>query len=409
MGIPTCKPVHEGARACADRRDDRGKAPRLLGSVVAAGIFFLSFLTFAGSSAFATNSIRVAYFHSDLSRDGPGLLLRDIVSGKDAQIAAVVAVIRAVRPDVLVLADFDFDASHAALTAFASRLEAADLPYPHRFSRAPNSGRASGFDLDRDGRFGRPQDSWGFGEFAGQGGIALLSRFPIVGTESRDFSGLPWRDLPGKNLPEIEGEAFYPADVRDQMPLSYTVHWDVALRLPSGEHVRIWTYHATPPVFDGPEDRNGLRNRDETAFWLAYLAGRVGGGATDDPFVILAGANLDPADGDGRPEALLELQSHPRVQDPRPASRGAVEASRLQGGANAGQKGDPALDTADWPDDPGPGNLRVDYVLPSRDWEVLDAGVFWPASDDPTRTLIGRDGNLASRHRLVWVDLGLKR
>ena len=30
--------------------------------------------------------------------------------------------------------------------------------------------------------------------------------------------------------------------------------------------------HPTPPTFDGPEDRNGLRNADEIAFWKQYVA-----------------------------------------------------------------------------------------------------------------------------------------
>ncbi len=87
-------------------------------------------------------------------------------------------------------------------------------------------------------------------------------------------------------------------------------------------------------------------------------------------------------------------------------SKGGAEAARLQGGVNAGQRGDPALDTADWDDGAdGPGNLRVDYILPSRDLRVLRSGVFWPAETDPARGILGVDGNEASRHRMVWADL----
>jgi len=64
---------------------------------------------------------------------------------------------------------------------------------------------------------------------------------------------------------------------------------------------------------------------------------------------------------------------------------------------------------ADFADgDPSPGNLQVDYVLPSADLEISDAGVFWPAPDDPLSRLVGQDaeGNqISSDHRLVWVDL----
>jgi hypothetical protein len=62
------------------------------------------------------------------------------------------------------------------------------------------------------------------------------------------------------------------------------------------------------------------------------------------------------------------------------------------------------LDTADWPDD-RPGNLRVSYVLPSRDWTVIDAGVYWPAPDSAAAAIIGPDGLAAGPHRLVWVDI----
>lgn len=91
-----------------------------------------------------------------------------------------------------------------------------------------------------------------------------------------------------------------------------------------------------------------------------------------------------------------------------PTSDGAVEQSGLQGGANDGHLGDPALDTADF-SDTAPGNLRVDHVLPSKNLRVTDAGVFWPRSDDPLFELVGLLPFPNSDHRLVWVDLRLSR
>ena len=70
---------------------------------------------------------------------------------------------------------------------------------------------------------------------------------------------------------------------------------------------------------------------------------------------------------------------------------------------NRGQAGDPALDTADWRDDGGPGNLRVDYVLPSAGLAITGSGVFWPAPGAPLADAAVE----ASDHRLVWVDLAL--
>lgn len=90
-----------------------------------------------------------------------------------------------------------------------------------------------------------------------------------------------------------------------------------------------------------------------------------------------------------------------------PDSEGAVEASEVQGGANEAHMGDPAHDTADFNDNPEPGNLRVDYVLPSRSLPVRDAGVFWPTSDDPHFDLVGTFPFPTSDHRLVWTDVRL--
>ena len=68
------------------------------------------------------------------------------------------------------------------------------------------------------------------------------------------------------------------------------------------------------------------------------------------------------------------------------------------GGVNTWHSGADALDTANWRDSDGPGNLRVSYVLPSSDWTVAGAGVMW--SD-----LAGEGEEPLLRHGLVWVDL----
>lgn len=329
--------------------------------------------------------------------------MRDILSGEDAQVAAAAAVIAHIAPDILLLTGFDFDAGGAALAAFADRIEG--VAYPHRFALRPNTGLHSGADLDGDGRFGEPEDAQAYGAFAGQWGMAILSRYPVDAAGPQDFSGFLWADLPGAIPPET-----MEPEIRKAQRLPHIGHWDVPVDLPGGLVLRLLAFHATPPVFDGPEDRNGRRNHDEAAFWLHYLNGALDHVPPQGPFVLLGDANLDTLDGDGRPEALTQLLTHPALQDPRPRSPGGPIDARREGGANDSHRGDPALDTANWRDDgPGPGNLRVDYVLPSRHWEIVDAGVFWPAPDDPLRALIGADGNLASRHRLVWVDIRLAR
>ena len=329
------------------------------------------------AGAAQAETLRIATFAAPLSRDGPGLLLRDI-GRDDDQIDAVLAVIASADPDILLLTDFDFDLDGIALSAFADRAD-----YPHSFSLAPNSGVMTGLDLDGNGRLGEARDAQGYGRFSGDGGLAVLSRHPI-GAGVVDLSTLLWRDLPGATLPDGE-----PDEVQAVQRLSSTGHWIVPVDAPGGP-VTLMAFAATPPVFDGPEDRNGLRNRDELRLWT-YVLDTDG---APPHAVILGNANLDPVDGEGYPDAMLAVLGDPRLVDPKPASAGAVLA------ADPSHRGDPALDTADWPSD-GPGNLRVSYVLPTSDWQVSGAGVVWPAPDDPfAETVVA-----AGPHRLVWVDV----
>jgi hypothetical protein len=45
------------------------------------------------------------------------------------------------------------------------------------------------------------------------------------------------------------------------------------------------------------------------------------------------------------------------------------------------------------------------YVLPSKQLRIVDAGVFWPLSDDPLFDLVGTFPFPSSDHRLVWIDV----
>ena len=344
----------------------------------------------------------MASFDTELSRDGPGLLLKAIRSGEDAQVEAVIGVITAAAPDIVLVQGIDWDAGGRTLAAFADRLAGAGLGYPHRYAPRPNSGLRTGLDMDGDGRRGGWADAQGFGRFTGQGGMALLSRYPIRSAGARDFSSLLWADLPGADLPTVDGAPFPSAAAQVVQRLSDTAHWDVPVEVPGGV-LHLLAFAAAPPVFDGPEDRNGRRNADEIRFWRLYLDGRIAPDPPGGRFVILGNANLDPADGEGRHGAIRALLADPRITDPRPRAAGGGAATALQGGVNATQAGDPSLDTVDWADD-GPGNLRVDYVLPSADLTVAGAGVLWP---EPGAPLAGTVAD-ASRHRLIWVDLVLE-
>ena len=313
-------------------------------------------------------------------------MLRDIVSGQDGQVAAVVRVLSALDADAVLLTGMDFDLGLMALSALQDQLDCAGAPYPHAFAFAPNTGVTTGLDLDGDGRRGGARDAQGWGRFAGAGGMAILSRLPIDGAEARDWSAFLWADLPGALLPPD-----MPARTKSAQRLATTGFWDVPLILPDGGRLHLLAWHATPPVFDGPEDRNGRRNHDEAAFWLRLLDGALPMAPPSAPFILLGDANLDPVDGDGRRKALSALLADPRLQDPAP--KGSADRRDAQ------QSGDPRLDTALF--DPPLGGLRLDYVLPSRGLPLRDTGVLWPDSDDPLAAFLAQ----ASRHRPVWVDV----
>lgn len=318
----------------------------------------------------------MAFYYTELSRDGPGLLYRDITRRDDPQVAAVVEVIRGAAPDVLVLRGIDWDHDGLAIGALADALSAAGLDLPHVFARQPNRGIPTGLDLDGDGRLGEAEDAQAHGGFTGQNGLAVLSRWPIAVSEMHDFTPMLWRDLPGALLPWPD----QPEGVEEILRLASTAHW--LLPIDTGAQGRMWlgAYAATSPVFDGPGDRNGRRNHDENAFWLRLLAGALTVPAPNG--LIIAGhTNLDPQRGEGRRSAIRQLLRHPDLQDPRP-------------------EGAAGTLTVDWQREDLE-RMRVTYILPSHDWRVLDAGVVWPEPGTDRAEIV----DTASRHKLVWVDV----
>jgi endonuclease/exonuclease/phosphatase family metal-dependent hydrolase len=383
LDVPAAQHVHARPRHGADRRHDprtpgppdchAGPGRGTAGLIVAA--------LFCGASAApgAADPLRLATFHTELSRRGPGLLLRDILGGEDSQIAATAEVIAAAQADILLLQGVDFDAGGLALAAMAERLATAGADYPHRMALRPNTGQRTGLDLDGDGRSWRARDAQGYGFFNGQAGMALLSRYPIG--EVQDFSGFLWSDLPESAAADV-----LPPEALPVLRLASVAGWDVEIALPGGP-MRILATHASAPVFDGPEDRNGWRNHDELRFWQLYLDGWAPEGVTGftaSRFALMGTLNVDPARGEGRRAGLRGLLDHPRLQDPVP---------RRPGGGT---------ETADWPD-PVPGDLRVDYILPAKGLRVSDAGVVWPEGEGEGLPLSVVAA--ASDHRLVWVDL----
>jgi hypothetical protein len=411
---------------------------RLLGAALAALVLV--------PSAAAADGVRFATFNASLNRGADGQLVQHLSNPSvddvfRQQIRNVAEVVQRVRPDVLLINEFDFDTGNVALRLFHDNFlmigqdGAAPISYPYRFTAPSNTGIPTGLDVDNSGTVGGPNDAFGFGFFPGQFGMAVYSRYPIDPIGIRTFQTFRWADMPGALLPFFPetGESWYSEDVLEIFRLSSKSHWDVPIRI--GRHdVHFLTAHPTPPVFDDPPfypagvDFNGKRNHDEIRFWTDYLmpgkrsayiyddAGRTGGLEPGSFFVIAGDYNSDPFDGDSVPGSTQQLLEHPLVNTKlTPTSAGAAEAAALQGNANLTHVGPHMEDTADF-NDAAPGNLRADYVLPHKGLRMLDAGVFWPLRADPLFRLTGVfqsnpwgpvGGFPTSDHRLVWADVAV--
>jgi hypothetical protein len=369
--------------------------------------------------------VRFATFNASLNRNATGQLITELSRPGSAQPATIAEIIQGNRPEVLLINEFDFDEGGVAARLFqqnylsVSQHGAEPIDYPYRFVAPSNTGIPSGFDFNNNGSIGGGDDALGFGAFPGQFGMTVYSMYPIHFEDIRTFQHFLWKDMPGALLPDDPITAA-PADWYSEAELavfrlSSKSHWDLPIQI-GNKVVHFLVSHPTPPVFDGPEDRNGTRNHDEIRLWADYVSPNTSDYIYDDQgtrgglkpgalFVIAGDQNSDPLDGDSIPGSIQQLLDHPRVNDKTtPPSQGAVEQSSLQGGANLLHRNDPKFDTADFADT-APGNLRADYVLPSNQLQIEASGVFWPLSSDPLFPLAGTFPFPSSDHRLVWVDV----
>ncbi len=379
----------------------------------------------AATGAPGDKVVRFATFNASLNRNFEGQLVSDLSTPNNAQAATVAEIIQRVRPDVVLINEFDFVANDVALELFQENYlsvahNGADpIEYPFAYTAPSNTGIPSGFDLNNNGVVGGPDDAFGFGFFPGQFGMAVYSMFPIDFDEIRTFQLFLWEDMPGALLPDdpatpAPADWYSPAEL-DVFRLSSKSHWDIPIEIGKAT-VHFLVSHPTPPVFDGAEDRNGTRNFDEIRFWADYITparsdyiyddeGVSGGLKPGELFVIAGDQNSDPLDGDSIPGSIQQLIEHPLVNvKVTPESAGAVEAAATQGGANNSHEGDPRFDTADF-SDTAPGNLRADYVLPVKGLQIVDGAVFWPLASDPLFRLTGAFPFPSSDHRLVWIDV----
>lgn len=380
-------------------------------------------------------TFRVAQYNASLNRNFDGQLVADLSASDNAQAQAVAEIIQRVDADIILINEFDYDSSGTAANLFrtnyleVSQNGADPVVYPYVYIAESNTGIASGFDLNNNGvavttpgEAGYGDDAYGFGNFPGQYGMVVYSKYEILTDQVRTFQEFLWKDMPGALLPDDpstpEPNDWYSAEELDVFRLSSKSHWDVPI-LVNGEVAHFLVSHPTPPVFDGAEDRNGTRNHDEIRFWSDYVTpgagdyiydddGVYGGLATGARFVIAGDQNADPLDGDSTDQAIQQLLDNPLIDDSsKPTSAGGPEQAALQGQNNVGHIGDPAYDTADFADfGTNPGNLRSDYVLPSTSGlDAVDAGIFWPLSTDATFAPVGVFPFPSSDHKAVWQDL----
>ncbi len=367
--------------------------------------------------------IRVATYNTSLYSDQAGGLIAEL-EGDSAHARKIAAVLQNVRPDLVLLNEFDYDPAHRAADLFQHKYLEAPQPgggealrYPYRYLAEVNTGVPSGLDLDNNGRIGGSardygNDAWGYGLHPGQYGMLVLSKYPIDEAAVRSFRLLRWSTVPDAVNPidPRTDKPWYSAAAWAQMRLSSKSHWDVPVQAPGGM-VHFLVSHPTPPVFDGPEDRNGHRNAQEISLWRHYLdnahnapwlcddAGRCGGLDAKAKFVIAGDLNNDPIDGDGHHDAIVELMEHPRVlRHPTPTSVGGADTARAYAAKGLLRRGAPEHVTGDF--GARSGAMRLDYVLPSIGFAYVAGGIFWPASSDPHAKIA--DG---SDHHLVWANL----
>ena len=136
--------------------------------------------------------------------------------------------------------------------------------------------------------------------------MVLLSKYPILLDQIRTFQKFLWKDMPEALLPKdpVTGENWFDDQELEVVRLSSKNHWDVPIEI-DGNILHLLCSHATPPVFDGPEDRNGKRNHDEIRFWADYVDPDNSNYIYDDSGI-----------GEVSPKTLVSYYSVIRMQTP---------------------------------------------------------------------------------------------
>ena len=368
----------------------------------------------------------------------------DLLHGDNPRLRHMAEIIQRIRPNILLLNEIAYDEADgpyvpegAAPGQNAQRFVEQYLAVPQAeglepmlfktFMQPSNTGRLSGFDLNRDGVIastypevdlsapdGTPapqtpdgrtygNDSWGFGTFPGQYAMALLvdPRLTIEADLARTFRLFPWSYLPDHLMPSVPkdgiqasedhepvDDAWYAGEAGELFRLSSKSFWDVPILMPNGTLLHALVSHPTPPAFDGPEGRNKRRNHDEIRLIADYIEGAAylvddlgqpGGLPAGAHFVVMGDLNADPDEGSSMYDPIGRLLlGSPRIHADRPPTSPI------------------AIDGLD-ADDTARFGLRVDYVLPSAGLRVVQTGQW--------RGVPGESRDLPSDHFPVWADL----
>lgn len=332
------------------------------------------------------------------------------------QIKNVAEIIQRVNPDIILLNEFDrVDNSHKNIRTFLNDYLAhsqngqTSINYPYFYQGAVNTGVKINADIKADEKTNlQPNGTHGFGYFEGHYGMVLLSKYPINEENIRTFQHFKWHDMPNalKPIDPKTNQPWYSDKTWQALRLSSKSHWDIPVNI-NGKTIHVLASHPTPPVFDGPEDRNGKRNHDEIRFWVDYINGEQGhyiyddlgkksGLAAQQAFVLLGDQNASTINGNAiatkDSQGIYALLNSDKIQDPLPTSLGGKQHDTNNKNAK--------YYTAHW-------GMRPDYVLPStHGFTLIDSGVYWPEKQQESYRLI-KNRQASSDHRLVWVDVEL--
>jgi len=149
-----------------------------------------------------SETLRLASYTATLERNASELLYCDIIHRKSSQIRAALRLIATIQPDILALQRFDRGVELRAARASQTALKVRVWEMPHLLAPRPNTGMASGVDIDGNQQIGGLRNAQSYGTFAGQRGPLLLSRLPFNAQDSQDHSQVLWADVPQTRSPD---------------------------------------------------------------------------------------------------------------------------------------------------------------------------------------------------------------